>query len=904
MKKTSIFISIAFAMNLIALPNAGASFSDAEGHTNATAINYLQGQGIIKGYDDGSFKPERSINRAEFVKTIVGSLPDYSEKDLNNCKTNYFTDTDVNAWYTPYLCYAKEKELIDGYPDGSFKPSQLVNFAEASKIIANAQNLITESDADIWFQGFVEGLEENYAIPTSIQTFSSNVTRGEMADILWRLKTGNQGEMSKRFMDLEPITEDLPKVQSCVELKKRLQNGRKNVSYGLKKNMRLGDVMVDEMMDDMDFAEGAEMETTNSVAAPQAAEKTTSSDDGAADYSETNVQVKGVDEADVIKNDGKYIYMIKGDTVRIIEAYPPESMQEVAKIQLDDSNFSPIEIYTDSEQMVIIGNSYKDYYSSQKSQKVAMIAPDYDYYRYGSMQKTKVYIYDISDKSNPQKERSVEYEGNYNTSRKVGDNLYMIMNKSASFYEPWIYDLKEGELPQDDAVESIVPKILDSNTEQEEPMVTCGEVRYFPHFQTPNYLIVSAIDTGDSKSEITKELFLGSSENVYASKTGLYVATSAWDEEQVTEGNDTYWKRKEGTLVYKFDLDGTDVEFNSKGKVPGRILNQFSMDEYDEHFRIATTVGEVWNSHNPSTNNLYILDKGMKRAGEIEDIAPGEKIYSVRFMGKRGFMVTFKTVDPLFVMDLSDPKNPVITGKLKIPGWSDYLHPYDENHLLGFGKEVDESIDADKVHSENAVYYTAVQGMKVSLFDISDLENPKEIFKEVIGARDTTSELLQNHKALLFDKEKELLAFPITVTEDKSKNSECSKYTYSDCPSDCNLKCLPSVCNDNGACTMDCGDVPGSCVSSEDTYGNIQTVFQGAYVYTVNLEDGFTLRGKISHYDDPEIYTKSGSYFYGEYGKQIQRIIYIGDYLYSISQDVIKSATMDEVVEKAKLEVE
>ncbi len=884
-------IALIFAITLVPFQPTSAIFSDAEGHTNETAINYLQNQGIIKGYDDGSFKPERSINRAEFVKTIIGSMPGFSETELNACQKNYFTDTDADAWYTPYLCYAKEKGLIDGYPNGSFKPGQLVNFAEASKIIANAQGLLSEEDAEVWYKGFVEELEENYAIPTTIETFSSNVTRGQMAEILWRLKTENQNQMSKRFMDLEVIAEDLPVIESCVELKNRLQNGHKNISYRLRKEMMID---IEEAEDDMDFA--------NEEAAPTASKEAgTGNDDGAADYSETNVQVQGVDEADVIKNDGKYIYMIKGDNVSIIEAYPPEDMQEVSKIELDDDNFRPIEIYTDSEQMVIIGRTYKDYYSQTKSVEVASIA--YDYYPYHSTQKTKVYVYDITDKSNPQKERSVEYEGNYSNSRKVGKNLYMIMNKSASFYEPWIYNLREDEAGEL-STENLIPKILDSAEGLEKPMVKCGMVRYFPHFRTPNYLIVSAIDLSENDSKITKKLFLGSSENVYASKTGLYVATSAWDEEQVKDGNDTYWTRKEGTLIYKFNLEGTEIEYDSKGKVPGRILNQFSMDEHNKHFRIATTVGQVWNDHNPSSNNLYILDSDMERAGEIEDIAPGERIYSVRFMGNRGFMVTFKTVDPLFVMDLSNPKKPVIKGKLKIPGWSDYLHPYDENHLIGFGKEVDESIDADKLHSENAVYYTAVQGMKLSIFDVTDLEDPKEIFKEVIGARDTTSELLHNHKALLFDKEKELLAFPITVTEDKSKKTECSKFTYSTCPSECTLRCVPSVCNENGACTRDCGDVAGSCVDSEDHYGNIQTVFQGAYIYNLNLKDGFKLRGKISHYDDPEIYKKSGSYFYGDYGKNIQRIIYIGDYLYSISEDIIKSATLDDVEEKNKLEID
>lgn len=868
------------------------TFDDTQEHDNEIAIDYLKTVGIIEGYSDGTYKPERSINRAEFVKTLVGSMPNFSEADLNACTTNYFTDTDGAAWYTPYLCYAKNKGLIDGYPDGSFKPGQLINFAEASKIIANSQELNAE-EKDIWYQGFVEKLEDNFAIPVSIRTVDNNVTRGEMAEILWRLKTENQTQASKRFVDLKVITEPFPQMESCQDLREHLQNGKQNTSIGMVK----GEMLRNMMFDDMAIEEAMPMaDSENMTSGAEVG-------DGAADYSETNVQVKGVDEADIIKNDGKYIYMVKGYTVRIVEAYPPSDLQEITAITLDDDSFTPNEIYVGDDKMVIIGTTYRDFeplpiMGNNSTRMMAIDTEDLWYpYPYG-VERTKVYIYNITDRSNVSKLRSIEYEGSYNTSRKVGDNLYMVMNKQSSFYNDWMWsekpELQEG---------NIIPRILDSKVGVEEEMVGCGDIHYFPHFETPNYLIVSGIDISDQKSEIEKEVFLGSSENVFASKEALYVATSAWDEEQVTEDSDTYWKRMENTLVYKFGLKGSEITFKTKGKVPGRILNQFSMDEYRDYFRIATTKGDVWNDSNPSTNNLYVLDYEMNQIGAVEEIAPGEKIYSVRFMGDRAFMVTFKTVDPLFVISLKDPTNPKIEGKLKIPGWSDYLHPYDENHLIGFGKEVDESIDADKVHSDNAVYYTAVQGMKLSIFDVTDLSNPTEMFKEVIGARDTTSELLTNHKALLFDKEKEILAFPITVTEDKSKTSECSKYTYSTCPKGCTLQCLPSLCNDNGACTSDCGDVVGSCVP-EDNYGNIQTVFQGAYVYNINLEDGFELRGKITHYDDPDIFLKSGSYFYGDPGLNIQRIVYIGEYLYSVSQDLIKASNMDNVEEKGETEID
>ena len=156
----------------------------------------------------------------------------------------------------------------------------------------------------------------------------------------------------------------------------------------------------------------------------------------------------------------------------------------------------------------------------------------------------------------------------------------------------------------------------------------------------------------------------------------------------------------ERTVITKFGLDDGEVEFLGTGDVKGHILNQFSMDEYDEHFRIATTSGNFWQGD--SANNVYVLDPDLEVVGELEDLAPGEKIYSVRFMGEKGYVVTFKKIDPLFVIDLSDHENPSVLGKLKIPGYSDYLHPYDENHIIGIGKE---TVEAEEELVEMYAHY-------------------------------------------------------------------------------------------------------------------------------------------------------------------------------------------------------
>ena len=377
-------------------------------------------------------------------------------------------------------------------------------------------------------------------------------------------------------------------------------------------------------------------------------------------------------------------------------------------------------------------------------------------------------------------------------------------------------------------------------------------------------MLVAAFDTKESE-KANIQTYLGSGENIYVSNENLYVAVTNYNYDAITYKNDIviskeakiavdpgYRDRRE-TDIYKFSLNGNKMTYLSKGSVPGLILNQFSMDENSGYFRIATTTGEVWGTgEDASGNNLYILDDTMNISGKIEGIAKGEKIYSVRFMGDRGYIVTFKTVDPLFVIDLKDPTKPKILGALKIPGYSDYLHPYDENHIIGFGK--------DTIETSSGGFY---MGMKVALFDVSDVSNPKQKFSEVIGDRGTDSELLRNHKALLFSKEKNLLAFPVTVAETRGKDD--------------------SALNEWG--------VP--------EYGEFS--FQGAYVYNLDPEKGFTLKGKITHISDEE-YLKAGNYFYDS-NKLVERILYINDTLYTLSKGMYKANSLDDLSDKGTLEI-
>jgi uncharacterized secreted protein with C-terminal beta-propeller domain len=282
-------------------------------------------------------------------------------------------------------------------------------------------------------------------------------------------------------------------------------------------------------------------------------------------------------------------------------------------------------------------------------------------------------------------------------------------------------------------------------------------------------------------------------------------------------------KQYEKTIIHKINIDGADISYVGVGKAPGQALNQFSMDEYAGYFRIATTTGHVSRTgESTSLNHLYVLDK----------------IYSARFMGERAYIVTFKKVDPLFVIDLSNPEAPEVLGYLKITGYSDYLHPYDENHIIGIGKE---TAGGDE-------HFSWYQGLKISLFDVSDVSNPIETAKFEIGDRGTDSDALYDHKAVLFDKKRNLLVLPIQLAEiDESKYS---------------------------------GEIP------DNAYG--EQVWQGAYVLNIDLNE-ISLRGKITHSNETREQQTEKGYWYYDYGTQIKRSLFMDDVLYTISQSKIKA---------------
>lgn len=790
------------------------NFTDVEKYdTYGTAIYYLKTAGIVDGYADGTFKPGAKINRAEFLKILLEA------QDYEGAGSNCFTDVTSGKWYVPYVCKAEQLGFVSGYSDGSFKPTQPITFVEASKIISNVMDLdVDETKTENWYQKFVLAMQAQGAIPTTITNTDKKITRSEMAEMVWRIKEKrtNEGTLSYDLLNrvgTAASSKNLRNFTSCTDLQKYIEdNQATHPRY-----------YYDEEAD--------------SVALPstsKAAESTAGAEMGPGgagdDYSKTNVQVEGVDEADIVKNDGQYIYLISSGTVKIVKASPAAEMKELDEVTFDDDeNFYPSELYVDGNTLVVIGTSYStpDYWTYESKSVVPY---------YGSV--TKIYTFDTSNKNSISLKRHLDFEGNYVSSRKIGDIVYLVSNKYVYSYEP-------------------VPYYYDSNTEIAATTVPCGNVWYSPRItESMSYLTVAGIPIEDEDATVSKQVVLGSGSNVYASKSNLYVAENKYS---------YYWRydssnSDEETIVHKFALKNAQVMYKASGSVPGTILNQFSMDENDGYFRIATTLGDVWTTTPPAKNNLYILDGALNKVGSLEGLAPGEKIYSVRFVGDRAYIVTFKKVDPLFVIDTTDPKLPKVLGKLKIPGYSDYLHPYDENHIIGFGKDaVDAGLDETTMRGLDFAWY---QGMKIAMFDVTDVNNPKELHKMIIGDRGTESELLWNHKALLFDKAKGFMAFPVTLAE------------------------VPDSVKDDPT-------------SPSNTYGDY--VYQGAYVFNVSVANGFTLRGRITQYDQNEIKDKAGYYWYGD--KDISRIIYIGDNFYTISTTGITANKMSDLSEVNRVEL-
>ena len=594
----------------------------------------------------------------------------------------------------------------------------------------------------------------------------------------------------------------LPKVENFETLYNILKN-RKNNYY--------------ETVDVLDITSNAAEDSLESIGTT----KENASNDGS-DYSKTNIQVEGVDEADIVKTDGDYIYYSTGNKLVIVNASDPTNLQIVSEIEYEKENIKSAEIFINNNKLVIIGQ--KRVYEANQNKEIY-----YDFAYKSSDLYTIAKVYNIENKENPQYEREVQIEGDYLSSRMIGENIYFMANK-------YIYcNLPEEYTKENVNEDEYKPKYLDTSISEKLNCKEFTDIYYFPDSEENSYLNIAGFNINNNEPA-NIESYLGAGEEIYSSENNLYITKVKYEyKNNIFYGY--YDNYDVDTYIYKFKLEDSKIVYTNVGSVPGEVLNQFSMDEKDGYFRIATTDSNNWNS-DTDTNNMYVLNEKLEVVGKIENLAKGEKIYSVRFMGNRAYMVTFVQTDPLFVIDLSEPTNPVVLGELKIPGYSKYLHPYDETHIIGFGENT----------TTNKYGGVVTDGMKMALFDVSNPSNPKELYSVDIGEKGTHSEILNNHKALLFSKEKNIIAFPISIREEEGEY-------------------------------------------------NSKLTFQGAIVYGLDLNEGFTLKGTIAHMQIEDEYTDY------DYTKKVERIMYIKDSLYTLSKGLVKSTTIETLQEQSSLEL-
>ena len=452
-----------------------------------------------------------------------------------------------------------------------------------------------------------------------------------------------------------------------------------------------------------DLARGVttEMAVEDSAASAMDMGSSASNTGAALSYSKTNLQEAGVDEADIIKTDGKYLYVMKATgSVRMIRA-EGKTLEVEGTIMLEALNDTPQEMYVDGDILNLIVTGSRTTLDSDDTQEDTYTANTENY--------TKIYTYDISDRSVPQLRGTVKQKGTYSTSRKNGDVIYLF----TQFY-PQINDA--------DQIDTYVPAVNGARLESTDI--------YLPEYQnSSSYLVISSVSNRRPDEVIDKKAIVSAADNFYVSNDNIYIANANW-------GSDATM-----TQILKFSCQKGKIRAKGAADLKGFLNDSFSMNEYNGYLRIVLTDY----SGDTQTNALYVLDDALEVCGSITDIAEGEEIRSARFLGDTGYFVTFKETDPLFSVDLSNPADPKVLGELKITGFSSYLHFYGENKLLGVGNEVDPETGA----------YT---GIKLAMFDVSDPSNVKQLHKFVI--KDTYDcPLFYDYKAAMIDTEKNVFGF-------------------------------------------------------------------------------------------------------------------------------------------------
>ncbi len=608
------------------------------------------------------------------------------------------------------------------------------------------------------------------------------------------------------------------------------------------------------------------MNAANSSAGPRASQTST-----------TNNQVAGVDEADFVKNDDKYLYVVANGALRILQAWPANEARELAKVTLEGE---PRKLFVEGDRALVYvavpstgtegSGAYPPWFRGQGE-----CTYGYDCVPTGDGTRTKVLVFDITNRASPVKVRELELSGSLLSARRIGNAVHtVVVDTPKTTIDGLQYALDPSAYDCDDPDDTVRwdPRVvgdprymqglaqkrrlkeawealrqknlaaianadvlasLPSAKEGGADAVPACNGYYRPSLaEGRTFTTLYSMDmVGDEKP--TSATVVSDPGVVYASETGLYMSVPR-SKAVARDWYPSMGSEAHASLVHAFRIGNRPslTAYEASGIVKGRVLNQFALDEYDGRLRVATTSGHTPDPKVHSTMSvLERRGKSLVLTGKVDDIAPSEDIRSVRFDGPRAFVVTFKKTDPLYVFDLEKSSAPRIAGELKIPGFSTYMHMMDPEHLLTIGYD-----------AEDQGNFAWFSGVMLQIFDVADMNNPKLAHKEVIGTRGSSSEALTNHLAFTYYAPKNLLALPMTICEGGSGGS----------------------------------------------YGTNMT-FSGLLVYDVTANGGFSKRGQVAHPNASKGYDSRGcSSWWTQAHSEVKRSVIMDDFVYSISERRVK----------------
>lgn len=439
-------------------------------------------------------------------------------------------------------------------------------------------------------------------------------------------------------------------------------------------------------------------------------ELTKSPADSNNDYSDTNRQVEGVDEGDIVKTDGKFIYVCSrsafGSSIRIYKA-DGKNTKRISRLMVDSVSVSEMYLYNDT--LALVGTDMEMEVASDGC----------------SQNKTSVLLYNVSDVSKPVLYFQKDQSGDYSNSRMNGKYLYTISN------------MRVHSAEEDEDRKCYIPCVGDDLVPEEDLYCPVG-------ISSNSYVVLTSLDVTEGNDFSDTLSVLGGDDTCYASEDNIYIAARSHSDHTKT-------------TISKYHYKNGTLEAACERTFRGTILNQFSLDEYNGNLRFVAT---SYSDNGSTSNGLYVLDEDLELIGSVDKLAKSERIYSARFLGDTAYFVTYRETDPVFMVDLTNPSKPVVKDKLKLPGFSEYLHPFDDDLLLGIGSNVDSNGDSQ---------------VKLSMFDISSASSVKELHTKLLSSG-TESIASMNHKAILVSRDQNLIGF--CTTNYYNDRTEYQIYSY------------------------------------------------------------------------------------------------------------------------------